>query len=203
MNKILGTAMAILLATSVAAFADTTAVDTIGVSYTGPTGTVALLGLYGGGTSITLDGGRWTVPLSVAGDQPVVIDTQLHNEANGGYLQYTLYGVGTQKITVQKDNSTAPSYVADSLKVKILSVVAGGSSYSTLGVPVEGYIDINDTPTTLITIISGDNTWTGDANAQGAHLGYQLVTNPHTTAVNVLYTLIATGRLLSLGMSLN
>ena len=53
------------------------------------------------------------------------------------------------------------------------------------------YLDINESPTTLISGISGANTWTGTEAGQGAHLGYQLVANPGTTMVIVLYTLLA------------
>ena len=203
MNKLMVVAMALCLTAK--AFAATTVVDTVTVSYT-KSGSesqslgIALLALYGGGISMGLGGGTWGVPGDVAGGQPVVSGALSSSEASGGYLQYTLFCLGTAKITVQKDGSTPTGYLANSLKVKILPVGAGGvipagtwsSAQSTLGVPVDGsYLDINETPATLISGISGANTWTGTEAGQGAHLGYQLVANPGTAMVIVLYTLLA------------
>ena len=203
MNKLMVVAMALCLTAK--AFAATTVVDTVTVSYT-KSGSesqslgIALLALYGGGISMGLGGGTWGVPGDVAGGQPMLSRAQTSNEASGGYLHYTLYGMGTAKITVEQDISTPTGYIANSLKVKILPVGAGGvitagtwsSEQSTLGVPVDGYYqNISSTPATLINGISGEKTWTGSAAGQGAQLGYQLVADPGTTIVTVLYTLLA------------
>lgn len=190
---LIGTA---LLALSTAAFAApaTTAMDNVGVGYS-VSGTVVLLGMVdNNNVELSLDGGDWAA--STAGAQATAGGAAAAAEASGGSLQYTLYGLGNHKITVENTFIMGlEAYVPDSLSVIIEQITAAGSAANTLGTKATAFKGISYTAQNLITGISGTNTWTGagdgGAGNYGAQVKYKLSANPGVNQVVVLYTILA------------
>lgn len=194
MKKLIGIALVLFVAMGSGAFAATSVTDTVGVSYD-VTGTVVLLGITAlPDVSLSLNGGSYGA--AEAGARATLGGGSSSVEALGPYLHYTTYGVVDQKITAQKDSTTAAGYANDSLSVKINAFAVGGSLVGTLGakytnVPTEDYQAIGATVRTLITGISGVDTWTGTGATQGAQLKYKLSAAPGVPEVVVLYTILA------------
>ena len=195
MKKVLGIAMLMFLVAGAGAFAATTAVDTVGTVFSAATGNIALLGLVGGDkVDLATNGGNYGVDTTVAGAEPKVGASIVNQaEADGGYLQYTLFNYsGTQKITVQKSAGQG-SYFDGSLEVKAAACAEAGSYATGLGTSSGAvYKAISGTPQNLITLIPADLAWTGTGVADGAKLHYQVTGDPGVASVSVLYTLIAT-----------
>lgn len=187
MKKVLGLVLALSLVLATAAFGATTVTDTVGVSYSAA-GTVVLLGIVGDGKVALATSSSWGQ--TVAGARAVNGGASV-TAADGGFLHYTTYGVADQKITVQKDASTAAGYANDSLAVKIKGLTVGGSVIGTLGTGASTYQSIGATAKTLIDTISGTDTWTGTGVAEGAQLSYQLTGDAGASTVVVLYTILA------------
>ena len=184
--------MVMFLVGSASAFAATTAVDTVGTAFTAATGNIALLGVVAG-NKVTLhtNGGDYGVDTTVIGAKPMVSGSIKHTDtADGGFLQYTLFGyTGTSKITVEMSEGASVT----ALKVKAYHPSTSGSCLNNLGTSETAYREIpdNGSPRDLITLISNGNTWTGTAAADGARLSYKLTDEPNIAAVSVLYTLVA------------
>ncbi|MCF7950366.1 MAG: hypothetical protein K9L57_01890 [Spirochaetaceae bacterium] len=167
---------------------DATANDSVGVSYS-ESGTVTLLGIVGNdAVSLSLNGG--TYGASEPGAQATLGGGSSEVTGTGGYLHYTLYGVGNHKITVE---TSTVGYGEDTLSVQISDgtvdsdntseIVAGGSAAGTLGTAATGFVAIGTTAADLITGI------TGTASSEGAPVEYELSGDPGVDTVDVLYTI--------------
>lgn len=193
MKKALGIAVVMLVAMGLGAFAATSVIDNVGVSYSAG-GNVALLGLVDkDGVSLSLNGGSYQA--SVAGERATLQGGSSSVEATGGWLHYTLRGNSSQKITVAKSTSGSDNtgYNDATLGVKINTISTGtySSTASTVATAyATSYVSITGTAASLITGISGSDTWTGTSTAQGAQLKYQLIGDPGVTNVKVVYTLV-------------
>lgn len=173
---------------------DATANDSVGVSYS-ESGTVTLLGIVGNdAVSLSLNGG--TYGASEPGAQATLGGGSSEVTGTGGYLHYTLYGVGNHKITVETETA---GYGEETLSVQISDgtldsdntseIVAGGSAAGTLGTAATGFVAIGTTAADLITGITGTDTWTGTASSEGAPVEYKLSGDPGVDTVDVLYTI--------------
>ncbi|WP_320130604.1 hypothetical protein [uncultured Sphaerochaeta sp.] len=167
---------------------DATATDAVGVAYS-IDGTCMVLGIVDNdAVSLTLSGGAYGV--TVPGEQATLSGAVSSTTATGGYLHYTLYGMGTSKITVEATEAANTGYAADTLSVKINNIVDAGSGSATLGTGSSTYVGINTTAADLVTAITGTDTYTGTTTAQGAQVEYELSGNPGVSTVNVLYTIV-------------
>lgn len=177
-------------------FADsyTSVTDTVAVSYSegGQVLTIAITG--GDRVDLLLYGG--SVWASEAGAR-----AQEGGGGNamsaGGRLKYTLFRVGTCKITVQ---TTRDDYVDGALSVKALSIGTGGSgntgdiqgSPSSPGLADFVRIKYNQ-PMDFIIGIDGANTYTGTYYSDGAWIKYRLDAYPGPVSgstLPVLYTIL-------------
>jgi len=188
MKKFIGIALVMLLAMGSGAFADTSVTDRVGVSYD-VSGTVVLLGITGVEVNLSLNGGSWGA--TEAGAKATLGGGLGYVEKVGGWLHYTTYGVANQKITVEKDAESAHGYNNETLSVKINTMTNGGSALATLGTANAAYQTIGATTRTLITGISGTDTWTGTGATEGAQVIYKLTSHPGVSTVTVLYTILA------------
>jgi hypothetical protein len=173
---------------------DATAEDDVAIIYS-TSGTVLMLGMEGNDTVLLiLDAG--TYGASAPGAEVSLSGGYGSVESTGGSLRYTVYGLGNHKITV---HTTTGSYTADTLSVQISdgttdgtgAIVAGGSAENTLGTAATGYVSINSTAASLITGITGTNTWTGTDSGDGAPVQYKLSGNPGVSTVTVIYTIVS------------
>ncbi|WP_320130603.1 hypothetical protein [uncultured Sphaerochaeta sp.] len=171
-------------------FAETTASDVVGVSYT-TEGTVLALGMVSNNrVSLTIYAG---FSLTEPGASVVPGGTGAAQSA-GGRLHYTVYGMDddTYKITVGTQET---DYNDGTLSVQILSLAAGGSNLATLGTAVSGYVPINTGDSQiLISGIAGLNTWSGTDSGKGAWVRYKLSANPGGVSGRTLlveYTILA------------
>lgn len=192
---VLSALLAACVATGGGGFADTTSVtDTVAVAYH-VSGQVIMLGLSGGNyVDLLFYGGSVWAPEAGA---RAVEGSGGYAASTGGRLKYTLFRVGTCKITVQ---TTRSDFVDGSLSVKAMSIGTGGSGNAgdIQGSPsspgLAGYVPIKcGQPMDFITGIDGANTYTGTNSGDGVWIKYRLDSYPGAVSgstLPVLYTIL-------------
>jgi hypothetical protein len=164
---------------------DVTAEDDLTIGAMGGGGTVAYLGMVGN-DAVNLQFTNGSYDATEPGAQ-ATLGSGSSDSAAGGWLHYTVYGLGSHKITVE----CATGSYADSLTVDITTLTAGGSVLGTLGTEPGSPVRITSTPASLMTAITGSDTYTGTGAAEGAQVTYVLDEDPGIAAATVTYTIVA------------
>ena len=176
--------MALLVAGSVTmAFADTTALDTVGTGYSSTDG-VLMIDIHG--KNLTLLSRNSTVDQTVAGAQAV--RTYDFGYGDGGYLRYTAHGY-TKSLKILVESQTV-GLISQAVVVRVQSTKAEGSLPATLGTIQGGFIGIQTVPQEFVVSISGNDTWTGTGDTSGHFLQYRAQENPGVSSLSVVYSIM-------------